>query len=128
VTSASLDENGGRNGAALSPCPLAALMLPENGSVRHPPALTFDPAEYLSFLEDSDWTDSQKREFIEALWVIVIGFVDLGFDLNPVGKVVDIKGLELDSPSVVSSEPISNNTDTTEAKLAGELAAREMDS
>ncbi|MEA2950937.1 MAG: hypothetical protein QOJ96_457 [Alphaproteobacteria bacterium] len=112
---------------AQSPCPPIAPAAP-NTTIRQAPALTFDPEEYRHFLADCDWTDAQKDEFTEALWGIVLNFVDLGFDLNPVQKVIDIKGLELDSPNVISSETISYNTDTTEAKFVLERAAREIDS
>jgi len=113
--------------AAQSPCPPIAPVAPET-TVRQAPALTFDPEEYRHFLADCDWTDTQKDEFTEALWGIVLNFVDLGFDLNPVQRVIDIKGLEPDSASVISSGPISDNTDTIEAKFVLERTAREIDS
>jgi hypothetical protein len=76
-------------------------------------ALTFDPEEYLHFLEESDWTEPQKREFIEALWTIVVGFVDMGFHIHPVQQALDeTKTLEPDSPSVVSSQCNSNSIET----------------
>ena len=87
--------------------------LPDIGSNRHAPALTFNPAEYLSFIEASDWTDLQKLEFIDALWLIVVGCVDMGFAIHPVQQALDeTKTLELDSPSVVSSQRNSNNIET----------------
>lgn len=48
------------------------------------PSLTIDWELYASYLEDSDLTDDQKRDFIEALWGIVVAFVDLGFGTHPV--------------------------------------------
>jgi len=48
----------------------------------HRPALTIDYALYESYLEDSDMSDAQKREFIETLWSIVVSFVDLGFGVH----------------------------------------------
>lgn len=55
------------------------------------PALHFDPAEYQRFVEDSDLTPAQQRELLEALWVIIVGFVDLGFGIHPVQQVLELR-------------------------------------
>ena len=39
------------------------------------PALTIDYALYEQYLDDSDLTDAQKREFLETLWNIIVSFV-----------------------------------------------------
>lgn len=46
------------------------------------PTLTVDWEAYGHFLEGSDLSDEDKREFIETLWSIVVGFVDLGFSVG----------------------------------------------
>lgn len=43
------------------------------------PTLTVDWEAYGHYLDESDLTDEEKREFIETIWAIVVGFVDLGF-------------------------------------------------
>lgn len=48
------------------------------------PALEIDYELYMKMLEDSEWNDEQKREFIETIWSIVVSFVDLGFGVHPV--------------------------------------------
>jgi len=48
-----------------------------------PPTLTIDWELYGQHLEDSDMSDAEKRKFIEALWSIVVSFVDLGFGVHP---------------------------------------------
>jgi hypothetical protein len=80
-------------------------------------ALTFDPDEYLQYLDDEDWTDDQKREFIQILWEIIVGFVDLGFDLHPVQQALDssMPELEVESPDMVASEDISRKPETRPA-------------
>lgn len=37
-----------------------------------------------ALLEDSDLTEEQKQEFLQTIWNIIIGFVDLGFGVHPV--------------------------------------------
>lgn len=46
------------------------------------PSLTVDWEAYGHFLDESDLTDEQKRELIETVWAIVVGFVDLGFKVK----------------------------------------------
>lgn len=51
------------------------------------PSLTIDWEFYAAMLEDSDMPLDQQRELIETLWSMVVMFVDLGFDLNPVDQI-----------------------------------------
>lgn len=48
------------------------------------PALEIDYDLYMKMLEESEWDDEQKREFIETMWSIIVSFVDLGFGIHPV--------------------------------------------
>lgn len=52
-------------------------------SARKRTALTLDVDYYQAFLDDTELPDHKKQELIEALWSIVIGFVDLGFGIHP---------------------------------------------
>lgn len=52
-----------------------------------PPRLQFDWQEWLPYLEQADATEAEKRELIEALWSIVIAFVDLGWEI---GGAIDL--------------------------------------
>lgn len=82
-------------------------------------ALTFDAHEYCHFLADCDWTEEQKREFIETLWQIIVGFVDLGFDLHPIQRVMDApKTLDADSASVLDSPDNLKFLETTNTGFA----------
>lgn len=47
------------------------------------PSIAIDWKTYGRFLEESDWDDARKQEFIELLWSLVVSFIDLGFELNP---------------------------------------------
>jgi hypothetical protein len=51
------------------------------------PSLTIDWEVYAAMLEDSDLTMDQQKELIETLWSIVVMFVDMGFDLDPVAQI-----------------------------------------
>lgn len=46
-----------------------------------------DVAAYEHFLEGADLTEDEKREIIEALWSIIVSFVDLGFGVHPVQQI-----------------------------------------
>ena len=68
-----------------------------NLQAKAPPTLTIDWDRYGAYLEDSDLSDDQKREFLQTLWDIVVGFVDLGFNLNSqaevCGEIADLPGI-----------------------------------
>ena len=49
--------------------------------------VTVDYKKYAHFLEDTDLSEIQKREFLQALWQIIVGFVDLGFGVHPAQQV-----------------------------------------
>lgn len=51
------------------------------------PRLEIDYDLYAEMLKDSDMTDAQKREFLGALWQVIINFVDLGFGVHPLQSV-----------------------------------------
>ena len=52
------------------------------------PSLSVDWRLYEKHLANADLTDEEKREFIEAMWYIVLTFVDLGFGIEPVQHVI----------------------------------------
>lgn len=47
------------------------------------PVVTVDYEKYAHFLEDAELSEAQKREFLQTLWNIIVGFVDLGFGVHP---------------------------------------------
>lgn len=70
-----------------------------------PPTLSIDWEAYLPFFEDDDIPDSEKQELIEALWSIVVSFVDLGFGVHPVQQACgqDISLTEMPAGDVLNS-------------------------
>ena len=49
--------------------------------------LSIDWGLYRRTLEDTELSDEDKEAFIEALWTIMVAFVDLGFRLNPLPEI-----------------------------------------
>ena len=49
-----------------------------------PPTLTIDWELYGKYLDESNLSDTEKREFLETLFAIVVSAVDLGFGVHPV--------------------------------------------
>jgi len=45
--------------------------------------LIVDVSLYEEYLAESGMSDSEKKEFLEAVWSIVCNFVELGFGVHP---------------------------------------------
>lgn len=74
------------------------------------PRLTIDWDAYLPFFEDSDIPEEQKRALIEALWSIVLCFVDLDFELG--STLAQACGQEVSLSPVLSPDVVnSDHTD-----------------
>ncbi len=56
-------------------------------SDKNKPIITVDIEKYEHFLEESDWSDEQKAEFLQALWNITFEFVSLGFGVHPLQQI-----------------------------------------
>ena len=70
--------------------------------------LRLDYARYEHLLDDPDLNETQKRAFLEALWSLIVGFVDLGFDIQPANpstetQTVSGKILAAQTCNVISS-------------------------
>lgn len=44
----------------------------------------FDPADYLSYMDDLDIPEEEKIEFLRTLWNIMAAFVNWGFGVDSV--------------------------------------------
>ncbi len=55
---------------------------PQTPAERPPPKLIFTWEDWLPHLADTDATEEEKKALIEALWSIVIAFVDLGWEVG----------------------------------------------
>jgi hypothetical protein len=97
------------------------------------PRLTFDAKEYMAHLDGLDLTDAQKHQMLEALWSIMVSFVDLGFGIHPVQQAMEpareSKALASDSDDVPGSEPVhQSSSDTSPAERQSGHARRKNES
>ena len=78
---------------------------PHDGGFPAPPsALSVDWKLFEHHLADEDLTEQEKREFIEALWYIVVSFVDLGFGIEPVSQAMRAAALDHPQPAQLAAE------------------------
>ena len=71
----------------------------DNGTNHPKPMLTVDVEKYQVFLDRADMTEEQKEEFLQALWSIIVSFVELGFGVHPV-QAAGEKAAEFESNSM----------------------------
>jgi hypothetical protein len=70
------------------------------GAASRRPALTLDVARYEAMLADPALSEAERTAFLELLWEIIVGFVDLGFHIHPLQQVEALPPRErADDPS-----------------------------
>ena len=90
----------------------------------HAPSIAIDYALYEAYLADSDWSDEEKQAFLDALWQIIVAFVDLGFGVHPLlqaegaADIKEILGVAPNPSSVLELEgaPDRENANTPHTK------------
>lgn len=50
--------------------------------------LTIDYELYQKDLDNADLSHAEKQQFLDALWSIIVSFVDLGFGVHPVQQAI----------------------------------------
>ena len=81
----------------------------ESSNVRS--CFQLDMAKYESLLGDTDIPQEHKREMINALWSIVVAFVEAGYGTHPVqqargkGNEEELECSNTEGDSLYSSEP-----------------------
>lgn len=76
------------------------------------PSVGIDIEKYQAWLDDPDLTDNQKKQIIEALWSIIVAFVDLGFGVHPAQQVCG-KADNLEDGSAIRSDDVLTSISTT---------------
>lgn len=46
--------------------------------------LEVDVEHYQTYLDDNDLSKEQKTDLVNALWTVIVAFVDLGYGVHPV--------------------------------------------
>ena len=46
-----------------------------------------DVERYQAYLDGTGMTDQQKKDFLQAMWLVMISFVELGFEVHPIQDV-----------------------------------------
>lgn len=103
---------------------------PASEGVRPRKALTLDLAAYAPFLESAEIPEAEKTALLEALWQVIVGFVDLGFDIHPVQQVCGQNAAQeaKNPPAVVGSArslPIETFEKAATRSSAGHRDARD---
>ena len=79
--------------------------------ISHRPVITVDYEKYSPLLNDPDLTEDQKREFLQAVWNVVVGFVDLGFGVHPVQQAQNTCGKSTNFPrenTLLANNPLNS--------------------
>lgn len=50
-------------------------------------SMTVDALAYQHLLDESGLSEAEKRELIETLWSVILGFVELGFGVHPLQQL-----------------------------------------
>lgn len=53
------------------------------------PIVGVDVEKYKALLDDETLSEAEKEAFLQALWSIVVAFVDLGFGVHPLQEVIE---------------------------------------
>jgi hypothetical protein len=82
--------------------------------------LSIDFEHYQHMLDEPGLSEEQKDQFLEALWSIIVAFVDLGFEVHPAQEVCgkDTKARQEQDknvPGALNSEASSQITDDNDA-------------
>jgi len=99
------------------------------------PALKLDLVRYEKMLNNCDLTEQQRQDFLETLWSVIVGFVDLGFEVHPLqqaaphtcGQQLDLTSF-LASDVITSKKGISQKQFTDAAKCSNEQDVERMES
>jgi len=94
-----------------------ALSHEHDKTVRH--SLQLDVEYYKDLLEGTDLDDAQKEQVIEALWKIIVSFVELGFDVHPAQQVCGKAGTKQDQASISCEDGLESGLPSTTRENVG---------
>ncbi|MEM9128266.1 MAG: hypothetical protein AAGA97_00895 [Pseudomonadota bacterium] len=87
-----------------------------------PPTVKVDVERYAHMLSNTDMSEDQKRQFLEALWTIIVSFIDLGFGVHPLadtcGQVDDFEPVRAHSPA----DEVQSGSNSNDIEMNGMAA------
>ena len=80
------------------------MMKPDSEQALSPQIVKIDYALYEQYLETSGLSEAEKQEFLDALWSIIVNFVDLGFGVHPLQQACEqkLEKLALPKPEMLN--------------------------
>jgi len=78
------------------------------------PVITVDYEEFAHLIDNPDLSEDQRQEFLQAIWNIIVAFIDFGFDVHPVQLALNASG-KLDKNHTepgLSANTMIGSTDT----------------
>ena len=85
-----------------------------------------DVERYQAYLDRTDMTDAQKEDFLQAMWLVIVSFVELGFGVHPLQEVcgkdagIDTQSADAGPDRVVLDKP-SKDENAHGASIKGGL-------
>ncbi|WP_300071798.1 hypothetical protein [uncultured Ruegeria sp.] len=68
-----------------------------------------DVERYQAYLDDPALSDAQREDIIQALWTIIVAFVELGFGVHPVQQACGQPEKELDPADKPDSDVVKSS-------------------
>ncbi len=87
-------------------------------------AISVDYERYAALLDDPDLSEKQKQEFLQTLWNIIVGFVELGFGVHPI-QLVEQETYSMEE-NAKDSKNVSHALESTPTDTAQPQTAREQ--
>ena len=78
----------------------------------NPRRVEIDIEKYQAYLDHSGMDDAQKEEWLNALWTIIVAFVDLGFGVHPAQQACGQLEKILDPDPEPDSHGLSSGQDS----------------
>lgn len=75
-----------------------------------------DVERYQAFLDGSSMTDHQKKDFLQAMWLVMVSFVELGFEVHPIQDVCGKTSLIGNEHTIQEADALGFSEPQTEEK------------
>jgi hypothetical protein len=93
--------------------------VPETAAAHPKRIVTVDVEKYQAYLDGSGMTDAEKKAYLEALWSLIVSFVDLGFGVHPLQEVCGKPETPCGEGAKEAFDGVSSETSNTDEKDNG---------